>query len=298
MKMAAQADEERRLSFFAFTATPKAKTLEFSGEREPAAEVGSKPFDLYSMKQAIQEGFILDVLENYTSYEMAARIAQRAEEGETTYSEEFDARKGAKTLIDFVELHPTNIASKVKVIIDHYVTTVQPHLGGRAKAMVVTSSRAAALRYHRAFEKHIEEERLPLKTLVAFSGEVPDPDVKALPGVEAPKISEAQANPELKGQDLADVFNQQGQNILVVANKYQTGFDQPALVAMYVDKKLSGIAAVQTLSRLNRRAEGKTHTYVLDFVNDPEQILESFKVYYEDAHLETESDPDLVADLL
>lgn len=298
VRMAAHADTEQRLSYFAFTATPKAKTLEVFGEREPGAMTGSAPFDLYSMKQAIEEGFILDVLENYTSYEMAARIAQRAEDGKTTYEEDFDARKGTKTLIDFVELHPTNIASKVKVIIDHYVSTVQPHLGGRAKAMVVTSSRAAALQYHRALEKHISEERLPLKTLVAFSGEVPDPDVKALPGVDVPKVSETQANPQARGQDLADVFNQQGQNILVVASKYQTGFDQPALVAMYVDKKLSGIAAVQTLSRLNRRADGKTHTYVLDFVNDPDQILAAFKDYYEDAHLETESDPDLVADLL
>lgn len=211
---------------------------------------------------------------------------------------EVDVRKGTRAYINFVELHPTNAGSKVEVILDHYTSTVQPHLGGRAKAMVVTSSRAAAVRYARAFEKAISARKLPLQTLVAFSGEVPDPDVVSLPGTPTKTVTESSMNPVLKGRDLAGVFAQDGQNILVVANKYQTGFDQPLLVGMYVDKPLSGIAAVQTLSRLNRRTLGKTDTFILDFVNDAEQILESFKTYYEAAHIETESDPDLVADLI
>ncbi|RSZ61247.1 type I restriction endonuclease subunit R [Corynebacterium hylobatis] len=308
--MAAHSDAEKRLSYFAFTATPKAKTLELFGRRNPATQE-LEPFDLYPMKQAIEEGFILDVLKNYTTYDMAARVALKgttpaATAGEqpqpTTPAEaaegEVDVRQGTRAYINFVELHPTNVASKVDVILDHYRSTVQPHLGGRAKAMVVTESRAAAVRYARAFEKAIEARNLPLQTLVAFSGEVPDPDVASLPGTPPKMVTEASMNPILKGRDLASVFAQDGQNILVVANKYQTGFDQRLLVGMYVDKQLSGIAAVQTLSRLNRKADGKSDTYVLDFVNDPEQILESFQMYYEAAYIETESDPDLVADLI
>lgn len=282
----------QQVSFFAFTATPKAKTLEIFGRR--SKETGDyQPFDLYPMKQAIEEGFILDVLKNYTTYQMAAKIAQKNEDSGT--DQEIDIRKGTKSLINFVELHPTNIASKVAVILEHFEGRVKQELGGKAKAMVVTSSRAAAVRYQRAFEKAIAERGLPLKTLVAFSGELADPDSEALPGADRPSVSEASMNPQLKGRNLAEVFNQDGQHLLIVANKYQTGFDQPLLVAMYVDKKLSGITAVQTLSRLNRRAEGKENTYILDFVNDPEQIREAFAQYYEDAHIETESDLDLVA---
>ncbi|MFW0120086.1 type I restriction endonuclease subunit R [Rothia sp. P5764] len=281
-----------QVSFFAFTATPKEKTLEVFGRR-PADGGAHVPFDLYSMKQAIEEGFILDVLQNYTTYDMAARIAQRNES--TGADDEIDIRKGTRALIDFVDLHPTNVASKVAVILEHYQGTVQKELGGKAKAMVVTSSRVAAVKYQRAFQKAIAEKKLPLKTLVAFSGELPDPDIRPLNNdAPVPTVTEASMNPELRGQDLAAFFNQPDQNILVVANKYQTGFDQPLLVAMYVDKKLSGITAVQTLSRLNRRAEGKQNTYVLDFVNDPKQILEAFATYYEDATIETESDLSLI----
>lgn len=294
--MAAHADDEHRISFFAFTATPKTKTLELFGA--PGPDGKPQPFDLYSMKQAIEEGFILDVLRNYTSFEMAARIAKRAMDGSESDDEEVDVRKGTRALIGLVELHPTNIASKVSEIITHFREVVQPQLGGRAKAMIVTASRAAAVKYARAFEKLARERGLPLTALVAFSGEVPDPDVAALPGVEQPTVTEASMNPSLKGRDLADVFAQPDHHVLIVANKYQTGFDQPLLVAMYVDKQLSGIAAVQTLSRLNRTMAGKTETYVLDFVNDPELIKQSFQEYYEEARVETESDPDLVANQL
>ncbi|MEU1970937.1 type I restriction endonuclease [Microbacterium sp. NPDC019599] len=306
--MAAHADTDERLSFFAFTATPKAKTLELFGTPGPDGE--PRPFDLYSMKQAIEEGFILDVLRNYTTYDMAARIAKRGA-GPSTSSgtgggsgtgsadaDEIDVRKGTRALIGLVELHPTNIASKVSEIITHFREVVQPQLGGRAKAMIVTSSRAAAVRYARAFEKLAAERGLPLQALVAFSGEVPDPDVAALPGVSPPTVTEASMNPTVKGRDLADVFAQPDHHVLIVANKYQTGFDQPLLVAMYVDKQLSGIAAVQTLSRLNRTMPGKTETYVLDFVNEPEVIQAAFQEYYEGARVETASDPDLVANLL
>lgn len=292
-RMAAQVDAEGRISFFAFTATPKAKTLEMFGRRDQTGEL--RPFDLYSMKQAIEEGFILDVLQNYTTYEVAARIAQRAED--KTTGQEVDLRRGARALIAHVELHPTNVASKVHEIIEHYQRVVRPELGGKAKAMVVTGSRAAAVQYHRAFEREVERRQLDLHSLVAFSGQVPDPDVEVLREATRPPVTEASANPGLRGRDLASVFAQDGQHVLIVANKYQTGFDQPLLVAMYVDKKLSGISAVQTLSRLNRRAPGKTNTYVLDFVNEPEQILAAFREYYEDAQIETESDPDLISDL-
>lgn len=291
-RMAERLDSAHRISFFAFTATPKEKTLQIFGRR-PAPELPPVPFDLYPMKQAIEEGFTLDVLKNYTSYEMAARIAQRAEEDSA--NEEIDIQKGTKTLINFVELHPTNISSKVAIILDHYTGTVKNELGGKAKAMVVTNSRAAAVRYQRAFEKAIRERGLPLHTLVAFSGELPDPDVETLPGGETPTVTESSMNPQLHGRDLAEVFAQEDQHILIVANKYQTGFDQPLLVAMYVDKKLSGITAVQTLSRLNRRAAGKDNTYVLDFVNDPQKILQSFSEYYTEAEIRQESDLELIS---
>ncbi|MGU3435316.1 type I restriction endonuclease subunit R [Actinomycetes bacterium M1A6_2h] len=314
VRMAAQADDGHRISYFAFTATPKAKTIELFGTPNEAGK--KEPFDLYSMKQAIQEGFILDVLKNYTTYERVAKIALRGSDpanvpggngtngrdgaaaasssGESAESGEVDVRRGTRAYIGFVELHPTNVSSKVDVIVKHYLTTVQPALNGRGKAMVVTGSRAAAVQYQRAFQRHIERENLPLKTLVAFSGTLPDPDVAVIGGGEAPEVTEASLNPEVRGRDLAAVFNQDDQNILIVANKYQTGFDQPLLVGMYVDKQLSGIAAVQTLSRLNRRMDGKTDTYVLDFANDAEKILAAFQEYYEDAEIKTPSDLDLV----
>lgn len=291
VQMAAETDEDRRISFLAFTATPKAKTLEQFGRRDESGEL--VPFDLYSMKQAIQEGFILDVLKNYTSYERAARIAREAD----GIDEEIDVRKGTQAYLRAVELHPTNIDQKVREIIRHYQGVVQGQLGGRAKAMLVTASRAAAVKYARKFRQVSEEEGLGLHALVAFSGEVPDPDVDALPGVEGPTVTETSENPQLKGRELPRVFAQPGEHVLIAANKYQTGFDQPLLVGMYVDKQLSGIAAVQTLSRLNRMAPGKTDTYVLDFVNEPDEILEAFRDYYEDAEIDQESDPYLVPQL-
>jgi len=296
-RMAAQVDADDRISFFAFTATPKEKTMELFGQRNPTTGQ-LEAFDLYSMKQAIEEDFILDVLQYYTSFEVAARIASKADPTHSPgQDDEVDVRRGARALLAKVELHPTNVGSKVHEIIEHYQRVVRPELGGKAKAMVVTASRAAAVQYHRAFQREVQRRGLDLQSLVAFSGEVPDPDVEVLHDADRPTVTEASENPGLHGRDLATVFDQAGQHVLIVANKYQTGFDQPLLVAMYVDKQLSGIAAVQTLSRLNRRAPGKDNTFVLDFVNDPEQIRDAFLQYYEDAHVETESDPELIGDL-
>lgn len=292
--MAARVDEDRRISYFAFTATPKAKTLEIFGRRRDP-QSPPEPFDLYSMKQAIEEGFILDVLKNYTSYETAARIARRTETGG---HQELDIRRSSRAIIGKVELHPTNVSSKVHEIIEHFIHVVQPELGGRAKAMVVTSSRAAAVRYHRHFQRAVAERGLALKSLVAFSGEVEDPDVPSIGGAQKHTVTEETENPDLKGRDLAQVFGQQDHHVLIVANKYQTGFDEPLLVAMYVDKKLSGISAVQTLSRLNRQAQGKDNTYILDFIPDnPQRVEAAFREYYEDAVLVKESDPELVLEL-
>lgn len=296
-RMAARVDTDDRISFFAFTATPKEKTMELFGQRNPTTGE-LEAFDLYAMKQAIEEGFILDVLQNYTSFEVAARIASKADTTHGTGEEhEVDVQRGTRAILAKVELHPTNVGSKVHEIIEHYQHIVRPELGGKAKAMVVTASRAAAVQYHRAFQREVKRRGLDLQSLVAFSGEVPDPDVEVLHDAARPTVTESSENPSLHGRDLATVFDQAEQHVLIVANKYQTGFDQPLLVAMYVDKQLSGIAAVQTLSRLNRRAPGKDKTFVLDFVNDPEQIRDAFLQYYEDAHVQTESDPELIADL-
>ncbi|WP_246955771.1 type I restriction endonuclease [Brachybacterium sp. Marseille-Q7125] len=294
-RMAASADESRRISFFAFTATPKVGTLETFG-RKPSPDESAVPFDLYSMKQAIEEGFILDVLRNYTTYEMAARIARNGQAGGT--EDEIDIRTGTRAYIRAVELHPTNIDSKVREIIRHFTGVVQHELGGRAKAMVVTASRAAAVEYARRFRAISEAEGHDLQALVAFSGEVPDPEVPEVPGKERRTVTEASMNEQLRGRDLAKVFEEPGQHVLIVANKYQTGFDQPRLVAMYIDKELRGITAVQTLSRLNRTMPGKSATYVLDFQDQAEQIEAAFQEYYEDAQIQQSSDPELVANLL
>lgn len=288
-EMAARAGALGNLSFFAFTATPKAKTIEMFGR--PDANGVPGVFDLYSMKQAIQEGFILDVLQNYTTYAMAARIAGAAEDGEET---EIDRDQGAKALMQWVRLHPYNIAQKVAILVEHFRENVAHHLAGRAKAMVVTASRKEAVRYKLAIDAYIHDKGYngTLSTLVAFSGEVTDPET----GPE--QFTEHTLNPGLKGRSLAKAFGTDEFQIMLVANKFQTGFDQPLLVGMYVDKKLSGIAAVQTLSRLNRVIPGKDQTYVLDFVNDPNTILEAFQTYYEDASIQDTSDPDIVHDMV
>lgn len=276
------------LSFFAFTATPKAKTLELFGR--PGKNGLPAPFHVYSMRQAIEEGFILDVLKNYISYAAYYKLGSQADE------KLVPAGKAKKSLARFASLHQTNISQKVAVIVEHFRTTVMPKIGGKAKAMVVTSGRVAAVRYKLAVDKYLKEHAKKdpaynlMGTLVAFSGSIND----AESGPDA--FTESSMN-GIHGREPAAAFEDDEYRLLLVANKYQTGFDQPLLHTMYVDKKLSGVLAVQTLSRLNRVCSGKNETFVLDFANKPEDILDSFKPYYRTAELEDVTDPNLVHEL-
>jgi len=280
------------LTYVAFTATPKQKTLELFGR--PGPDGLPQPFHVYSMRQAIEEGFILDVLKNYTSYKLAFRLAHNGKEYDEAQVERSAAMKG---IMQWVRLHPYNIASKVQVVVEHYRENVQPLLQGRAKAMVVVGSRKEAVRWQKAIRGYIEKQNYALGVMVAFSGEVNDPESYPQAVTETSK----DLNPGLKGRDIRDAFAEPDYHLLLVANKFQTGFDQPLLCGMYVDKMLGGIQAVQTLSRLNRAYEAggvkKDCTYILDFVNEPAEILKAFKTYYETAELEATTDPHLVYDL-
>ncbi len=279
---------QANLSFFAFTATPKFKTLELFGHK--GADGKPAPFHLYSMRQAIEEGFILDVLRGYTTYKRYFKLVKSVVD-----DPRLDKKKASQALARFVSLHPTNIAQKTEVIIEHFRACVLPQLGGAAKAMVVTPSRLHAVRYKRAFDNYLTEKRYTdVSALVAFSGEVCDPaDATTFerPYTEPEMNQHPKSGKRLKEAALPSAFASDRYNVLIVANKYQTGFDQPLLVAMYVDKRLEGIQAVQTLSRLNRTAHGKTETLVLDFVNDREEILESFQAYYTGATIADSIDP-------
>ncbi|MGF6540303.1 type I restriction endonuclease subunit R [Paraburkholderia youngii] len=279
---------EKGLTYVAFTATPKQKTLELFGR--PDADGLPEPFHVYSMRQAIEEGFILDVLKNYTTYKLAFRLAHGGQEYDEKEVERSAAMKG---IMQWVRLHPYNIAQKVQIVVEHYRENVQPLLDGKAKAMVVVGSRKEAVRWQKAIRTYIEKRGYPLGVLVAFSGEIDDPESYPEPVTETSK----ELNPGLKGRDIRDAFAEPDYHLLLVANKFQTGFDQPLLCGMYVDKMLGGIQAVQTLSRLNRAHPGKDTTYVLDFVNDAAEILKAFKTYYETAELEATSDPHHVYDL-
>ena len=286
---------ESGITYVAFTATPKAKTLELFGRRpdptQPASETNLPgPFHVYSMRQAIEEGFILDVLQNYTSYNLAFKLANSGKEWDEKQVERSAAMKG---IMGWIRLHPYNISQKVQIVVEHFRELVSPLLSGKAKAMVVVSSRLEAVRWQLAIDKYIRDKGYPLKSLVAFSGEVNDKESGPDPFTENNKI----LNPNLKGRDIREAFKGDEYHILLVANKFQTGFDQPLLCGMYVDKRLAGIQAVQTLSRLNRAHPGKDTTYVLDFINDPEDILEAFKTYYTTATLSNVTDANLVLDL-
>ena len=288
------------LSYYAFTATPKSKTLELFGRlpdatQPPSKQNKPKAFHVYSMRQAIEEGYILDVLKNYTSYKVAYQLAQKVAKPDY----EVDAKKAKVRLGQWVRLHDYNIAQKVKVIVEHYRNTVMGLLNGHAKAMVVTGSRKEAVRYKLEFDKYIAKKKYSkLAAMVAFSGEVrfneKDPHCEGLIGEQ---FTESGMNPGLKGRDLRTAFDSGEFNVMIVANKFQTGFDQPKLCAMYVDKKLGGLACVQTLSRLNRTHQGKEETYILDFFNEPADVLEAFQEYYETAKLLDVSDPNMIWDL-
>lgn len=291
------------LSYFAFTATPKAKTLELFGTLPRPEEAPSKinkpePFHIYSMRQAIEEGFILDVLKNYTNYKVAYKLSLKIQAQDS----EVDSKKARVKLNQWVKLHDYNISQKVKVIVEHFKDNIHGLLGGQAKAMLVTGSRKEAVRYKLALDKYIQDQGYAnLYGMVAFSGEVTfddsDPDSAALVGQ---KFTETSMNPNLNGRDMPLAFDTDDYQIMIVANKFQTGFDQPKLCAMYVDKKLGGVECVQTLSRLNRTYPGKAEsgTFVLDFFNEPEDIQRAFEPYYKTAELFDVSDPDLIHDLL
>lgn len=285
----AQRGEATNISYLAFTATPKAKTMELFGtptEPQPGTSTPQGPvsFHRYTMRQAIEEGFILDVLTNYTPYKLAFKIAH---DGQEYDSETIDQSKAMKSVMNWVKLHEHNISQKVAIIVEHFRTTVAGLLDGYAKAMVVTGSRREALRYHKLLQRYITDRGYTdLRALVAFSDKVTDEEF-------APEGAGEQDLNDLHGRAVEDVFNGPDYRIMIVANKFQVGFDQPLLCAMYVDKRLDGVMAVQTLSRLNRTYPGKDNVYVLDFVNNGEDILAAFLPYYRGAELAETTDPNI-----
>lgn len=272
------------LSFFAFTATPKFKTKALFDEPGPS---GSSPFHEYSMRQAIEEGFIMDVLQNYTTYKRFFGLIKQVEN-----DPEVPRKKAAKALSRYLELHPVNIEQVVSVIVEHFRLYVMSEMGGRAKAMVVTGSRLAAVKYKLAFDRYIKDNSYGgIRSLVAFSGSVEDPDD---PGSA---YTEVAMNDGLAESELPETFEREDYRVLLVAEKYQTGFDQPLLQTMYVVKRLAGVQAVQTLSRLNRVAPGKARTFVLDFANEEDDIYQAFKPYYEATPVGENADPHQLSEL-
>jgi len=278
------------LSFFAYTATPKGKTLELFGRTGPGGK--PEPFHLYSMRQAIEERFILDVLQNYTTYQTYFRLIKAVED-----DPDLPKKKAARALSKFLVMHPTNIAQTIEVIVEHFRGHVRTHLGGRAKAMVVTSSRLQAVKYMEAFQHYIGEQGYTdIRPLVAFSGTVHDPE-SGLEYTEPGMNRDVVNGKPISEKQLPERFASPEYQVLLVANKYQTGFDQPLLMAMYVDKRLDGVQAVQTLSRLNRMVPGKETPFVLDFVNETEDIYRAFKPYFDATSLQESSDPALLEQL-
>jgi Type I site-specific restriction-modification system, R (restriction) subunit and related helicases len=270
----AKRGKQPNMSFFAFTATPKHKTLAIFGR-------GGEPFHRYTMRQAIEEGFIEDVLRNYVTYKTYYKLIKKAEDDPNV-----ERKKAAKALARFMRLHPHNIGQKTEVMVEHFQHFTRHKIGGHAKAMVVTGSRLEAVRYKQEFDRYIQEKGYPIKSLVAFSGTVEDDKIPEK------SYTEVEMNGGLKEKDLPDTFAKPEYRVLLVAEKYQTGFDQPLLHTMYVDKRLAGIQAVQTLSRLNRTHPLKDDTFVLDFVNDPAEIQEAFRQYYEGSVMGEQVDPD------
>ena len=282
------------VSYFAFTATPKHATLTLFGR--PDADGKPRSFHCYSMRQAIEEGFILDVLQGYMPYRVARRLSEVVD-----HDKRVDARQAARALARWTALHPTNVAQKVEFIIEHFRRNLARLLNGQAKAMVVTSSRAQAVVFKRALDAYILHKGYPdLHALVAFSGKVSgsaDPIPLHYPALAGEEFSESSMN-DIRG-DLRDAFDSDDYQLLIVANKFQTGFDQPKLCAMYLDKRVSGVEAVQTLSRLNRTAPGKSAetTYIIDFANEPEEIVSAFRTYYDAAEVSEPQNLDVVYEL-
>lgn len=294
------------VSYYAFTATPKAKTLELFGRvpdplLPPSSDNKPTAYHVYSMRQAIEEGFILDVLKNYTNYKVVYKLTQKL----ASKDHEVDAKKGKIKVNQWVRLHDHNISQKVKVIVEHFKKNVMDLLGGQAKAMVVTSSRKEAVRYKLAFDRYVAAQGYrSIQAMVAFSGEVEFSDAdgsnpSSSNALVGQKFTEQNMNPHLKGREMRKAFDSDDYQVMLVANKFQTGFDQPKLCAMYVDKKLGGVECVQTLSRLNRTYPGKAEsgTFVLDFFNEPADILDAFQPYYQTAELADVTDPNIVFEL-
>ena len=285
-ELAAQGTQEN-LSFFAFTATPKDKTLQMFGERDANGKY--HPFHIYSMRQAIEEHFILDVLKNYMTYRMYYKIAKSIPD-----DPELDTTAGVRAIRQFETLHPHNISQKTAVMLEHFRNVTRHKIGGHAKAMIVTPSRLHAVRYLLEFKRQIKEKGYTdLDVLVAFSGEVEDNGIT----YTEEKLNTTKTGETIKEKALPAAFHTDEYGMLIVAEKYQTGFDEPLLHTMFVDKKLSGVKAVQTLSRLNRTMRGKVDTFVLDFVNSAEDIRKAFEPYYEETVLEEETDPNVIYDL-
>ena len=264
---------QANLSFFAFTATPKHKTLAVFGR-------GGQPAHRYTMRQAIDEGFILDVLRHYTTYDTYFKLLKQS-----AGDPHVERKPAARALARFLNLHPHNVAQKTEVMVEHFNAVTRHRIGGRAKAMVVTGSRLEAVRYKQTFDRYIREKRYPIKTLVAFSGTVQDDKMSDV------SYTEEAMNAGIRATELPEKFATQEYQVLLVAEKYQTGFDQPLLHTLYVNKRLAGIQAVQTLSRLNRIHPLKEDTFVLDFVNDRGEIHDAFRTYYEGATMGEEVDP-------
>jgi len=269
--------ESSNITFVALTATPKPKTLRLFGTQ--IEEERWEAFDTYTMAQAIEEGFILDVLTNYTTYDMFLQVKNRLD---NTEEQLVDTGEAVTKIVKYARLHPTSIAQKVRVVVEHFRRNVAHMLNGTARAMVVTSSRKAAYHWSESMNAYIEDQGYEgLGTLVAFSG--------PLIADDGSTVTEASLN---ERSDTAAAFKEDGEyRVLIVADKFQTGFDEPRLMAMYVDKKLTGVATVQTLSRLNRIYPGKTDPMIVDFVNSPENIQQDFKMYYSDAYVRKEVDP-------
>ena len=268
---------QKHISYFAFTATPKNKTLELFGRKE--ADGRFKAFHTYTMRQAIEEGFILDVLENYTTFKRFFKLAKAVET-----DKEYEKKKAIYLLTSYVDLQPHAFEVKTKITLDHFMDVTYKAIQGKGRAMVVTKSRLHAVRFQLAFAKELATRGLPFKSLVAFSGTVVDPDT----GLSFTEENMNHLGPKIA---IADALKTPEYRILIAANKFQTGFDEPLLHTMYVDKLLGGVNAVQTLSRLNRTRRGKTETVVLDFVNEAIDIQKSFQDYYQVTYLEEETDP-------
>ncbi len=283
-RSAAARGQQANISFFAFTATPKYKTLQVFGDKDQNGK--PQPFHLYSMRQAIEEAFILDVLQYYTTYELYFKLSKAIEEDPN-----LNKKKAAKAIGKYVSLHPHNLAQKTEIIIEHFREIVAKKMGGKAKAMLVCGSRLHAKRYFEEVGRYIKAKgyQNDIKILVAFSGKVVDDNTPD-------GVSEAEMT-GYSDKELPTIFEKELYKILIVADKYQTGFDQPLLHTMYVDKKLSGVKAVQTLSRLNRMHPGKENTFVLDFANDRQTILDSFQPYYEVTSVTEETDINHLYDL-